>query len=76
MEDSKKNTQRKVLTDEELEQVSGGRVVFDINQPVFCGFESKHECLSRPDPCYWSEKLSRCFGDKKTAAAEEAKAGV
>ena len=75
MEDNKKNKERKVLTDEELEQVSGGRLVFDMNQPIYCDWEYKHECL-RLKECYWSEKLSRCFGDLNILAAEEAKAGV
>ena len=61
MEDSKKNKERKVLTDEELEQVSGGQSNYGpvcINQP-------KDVCLSVG--CYWSDKSNRCYNDEAEA---------
>ena len=76
MEDSKKNKERKVLTDEELEQVSGGRVAFWKDGDSFpCDRTiEKHYCVHYE--CHWSDKLNKCFYNATDAANEEAKAGV
>ena len=74
MEDSKKNKERKVLTDEELEQVSGGRVVFDIDYGSCYKQTGMNSCVYFG--CHWSEKLKRCFWSKKDRDAEEAKLGA
>ena len=76
MEDSKKNTQRRVLTDEELEQVSGGRIAFCIDGEYFpcTTANEKHSCDYYK--CHWSDKLNECFYNATDAANEEAKAGA
>ena len=61
MEDSKKNKERKVLTDEELEQVSGGQS----NYGPVCSNQPKDVCLSVG--CYWSDKSNRCYNDEAEA---------
>ena len=61
MEDSKKNKERKVLTDEELEQVSGGQS----NYGPVCRNQPKDVCLSVG--CYWSDKSNRCYNDEAAA---------
>ena len=65
MEDSKKNKERKVLTDEELEQVSGGQS----NYGPVCRSKPKDVCLSVG--CYWSDKSYRCYYDEADAYAWE-----
>ena len=77
MEDSKKNKERKVLTDEELEQVSGGRVVFWIESG--CSYphnDTKEKCESQHSQCAWSEKLKKCFECWAALRNEEAKLGA
>ena len=77
MEDSKKNKERKVLTDEELEQVSGGRVVFWIESG--CSYphnDTKEKCESQHSQCAWSEKLKKCFEDRQLMIYAEAKASA
>ena len=61
MEDNKKNKERKVLTDEELEQVSGGQS----NYGPVCRNMPKDRCLSAG--CYWSDKSNRCYNDEAHA---------
>ena len=66
MEDNKKNKERKVLTDEELEQVSGGRVVFDINTAgIGCDWKYEEDCLK--DGCTWD---GICQGPRVSKSTE------
>ena len=53
--------ERKVLTDEELEQVSGGQS----NYGPVCSNQPKDVCLSVG--CYWSDKSNRCYDDEGAA---------
>ena len=77
MEDSKKNKERKVLTDDELEQVSGGRLAFSVNGYDYfpCDVTPwKDYCVYYK--CHWSDKLNKCFYNATDAANEEAKLGA
>ena len=76
MEDSKKNMERKVLTDEELEQVSGGRIAFWIDGDYYPCDRTIVKDFCVQYKCHWSDKLNKCFYNATDAANEEAKAGA
>ena len=54
MEDGKKNKERKVLTEKELEQVSGGFGVGIPSMAALCGSKREKASCEEYDSCMWT----------------------